>query len=76
MQRVLGNGTLQTNYTYYPCTAANRQGRSQNISTGSLQNMSYTYDAVGNVLSVQSGHVASRFPGPAVRAGPDNTRRM
>jgi hypothetical protein len=48
-QRVLGNNILQTNYTYYPWTTVNGQGRLQNIQTGSLQNMSYTYDAVGNV---------------------------
>jgi RHS repeat-associated protein len=50
-QCVLGN-SLTTNYTYYPWTTANGQGRLQNISTGSLQNMSYTYDAVGNVMSI------------------------
>jgi YD repeat-containing protein len=47
----LGN-SLATTYTYFPWTTVNGQGRLQNISTGSLQNMSYTYDAVGNVLSI------------------------
>jgi YD repeat-containing protein len=56
--RTLGNGRL-TNYVYYPWTTANGLGRVQYIKTGtsssatSLQYMSYTYDAVGNVLTIK-----------------------
>jgi hypothetical protein len=46
-QRVLGSSTLTTNYTYYPWTTVNGRGRLQNISTGSLQNTSYTYRCNG-----------------------------
>jgi YD repeat-containing protein len=39
-QRVLGSGTLQTNYTYYPWTTPNGLGRLQRIQTSSsLQDM-------------------------------------
>ena len=47
--RALGNGLTQT-YTY---NAWNVQGgRLQNLTTGSLQNYNYNYDAVGNILSI------------------------
>ena len=60
-QRVLGSSpVLYTTYTYYPWTTANGQGRLQYIKTGtatppnntSLQNLKYTYDAVGNVKTI------------------------
>ncbi|MBV6397148.1 MAG: hypothetical protein HFACDABA_02753 [Anaerolineales bacterium] len=47
--RTLGNGLTQ-NYTYY---AWNQQGgRLQTLSTASLQNFTYQYDAVGNINSI------------------------
>jgi RHS repeat-associated protein len=47
--RTLGNGLTQ-NYTYY---AWNQQGgRLQTLSAGSLQNFTYQYDPVGNILSI------------------------
>ncbi len=49
---MLGNGTLQTNYTYYPWTTVNGVGRLQRIQTGSLLDLSYRYDAVGNVRAI------------------------
>ncbi|MBN2004448.1 MAG: RHS repeat protein [Anaerolineae bacterium] len=59
-QRVYGSSTLYNTYTYYPWTTANGQGRLQALKTGvsappnntSLQSLAYTYDAVGNVLSI------------------------
>ena len=53
---MLGN-TLRTDYVYNPWTTQN--GRLQQIKTGttanptSLQDLRYTYDAVGNVLTIQ-----------------------
>ncbi|MBI4760292.1 MAG: hypothetical protein HY780_03655 [Chloroflexi bacterium] len=47
--RALGSGLTQT-YTYYPW---NQQGgRLQTLATGSLQNLTYAYDANGNILSI------------------------
>jgi RHS repeat-associated protein len=47
--RVLGNGLTQT-YTYYPW---NQQGgRLQTLITGTLQNLSHQYDAVGNITQI------------------------
>lgn len=43
--------TLQT-YSYYPLTTANGQGRVQSVVAGIRQNLSYTYDATGNILSI------------------------
>ncbi len=59
-ERVLGNGTYRTKYEYYGWTAAHgsNAGRLQIIQTGtsgnpgSLQRLTYTYDAVGNIKSV------------------------
>jgi hypothetical protein len=57
---VLGNSTLQTNYTYYPWTTPNGLGRLQRIQTsGSLQDMNYAYDAVGNVQSINGSDYVS-----------------
>jgi RHS repeat-associated protein len=47
--RALGNGLTQ-NYTYYNWNQAG--GRLQNLTTGGLQNITYTYDSVGNILSI------------------------
>src|SRR5262245_46362097 len=53
--RAFGN-TTQTDYDYYPWTA--QGGRLQYIKSGtsaaptSLQNLTYTYDAVGNVATI------------------------
>jgi RHS repeat-associated protein len=47
----LGNG-LQTTYAYYPWTTANGLGRLQRIQTGAVQDLLYTYDAVGNVITI------------------------
>jgi RHS repeat-associated protein len=57
-QRVLGDNVLQQNYVYYPWTTFKGQGRLQQIKAGvpgnltSLQDLNYTYDAVGNVLTI------------------------
>lgn len=57
--RKLGNDTLRQDYVYYPWTTANGQGRLHYLKTGtptnndSLQDLRYTYDAVGNVHSLQ-----------------------
>jgi RHS repeat-associated protein len=57
-QRVLGSNVLQQNYVYYPWTTFKGQGRLQQIKAGvpgnltSLQDLNYTYDAVGNVLTI------------------------
>ena len=48
-QRVLGNGLTQA-YSYYPWTQ--QGGRLQNLVTGTLQNLAYSYDAVGDILSI------------------------
>jgi len=53
--RTFGN-TTQTDYSYYPWTQ--QGGRLQSLQSGtagtptSLQNMSYTYDAVGNLSNI------------------------
>ncbi len=47
--RTLGNGLTQT-FTYYPWTS--QGGRLQTLATGSLQNLTYAYDANGNILSI------------------------
>ncbi len=63
--RVLGDDTLQADYTYYPWDALDDRGRLQQITTGtpadpdSLQDLRYTYDAVGNVLSIEDYKAAS-----------------
>jgi len=51
VQRTLGQGALTTEMTYYAWGTSG--GRLRRIQTGSLQDLSYTYDAVGNVSSVQ-----------------------
>jgi len=49
---------LTTQYTYFPWTTFNGQGRLQVLQTGtastydSRQKLAYTYDAVGNVMSI------------------------
>ncbi len=56
--RVFSNTTFATQYTYYPWTTANGQGRLQQVKSGtpsdddSLQKLAYTYDAVGNVRMI------------------------
>ncbi|MCO6452041.1 MAG: RES domain-containing protein [Caldilineales bacterium] len=54
-QRVMRNSSTiawTTSRTYYPWNTANGLGRLQNITTGSLQNLTYTYDAAGNVKTI------------------------
>ncbi|MDZ7296244.1 MAG: hypothetical protein ONB14_12595, partial [candidate division KSB1 bacterium] len=57
--RKLGNDVLRVDPVYYPWTQANGQGRLQQTKTGTaanptvLQDFSYTYDAAGNVQSIQ-----------------------
>jgi len=56
--RELGASSLIDNhYTYFDWTAVNGQGRLSTIishtSTPDLQNLSYTYDAVSNVLTIK-----------------------
>ncbi|MBI5225216.1 VCBS repeat-containing protein, partial [Candidatus Micrarchaeota archaeon] len=48
-KRVYANG-FQTNMQYYGITS-----RLKKITTGSIQNLNYQYDAVGNVLSIDDG---------------------
>jgi RHS repeat-associated protein len=48
--RSLGNGLTQ-NYNYYPWTS--HGGRLQAMSLGSLQNLTYTYDDIGNISQIQ-----------------------
>ena len=50
--RALGNGLTQA-YTYYPWNAPAQGGRLQNLTTGSLQNINYAYDPVGNISQIQ-----------------------
>ncbi len=55
--RTLGNNLLVTDYTYFAWTTANGQGRLQRIVTSgtstTFQDLRYTYDAMGNVLTIQ-----------------------
>jgi RHS repeat-associated protein len=57
-QRVLSSNVLQQNYVYYPWATLRGTGRLQQIKAGvpddltSLQDLNYTYDAVGNVLTI------------------------
>ena len=48
-ERVLGNGMTKA-YSYYPWSQ--QGGRLQNLTTGSMQNMSYTYDEAGNETTI------------------------
>ncbi|GER79657.1 MAG: RHS repeat-associated core domain-containing protein [Anaerolineales bacterium] len=49
LTRALGNGLTQT-YDYYPW---NQQGgRLQSLTTGTLQNLAYQYDPVGNITQI------------------------
>ena len=56
--RVLGSNVVHQDYVYHPWTTVNGQGRVQQIKAGvpgnltSLQDLNYTYDAVGNVLTI------------------------
>jgi hypothetical protein len=56
--RVLGSNVLQQDYVYYPWTTFKGSGRVQQLKTGTtisptaLQDLRYTYDAVGNVLTI------------------------
>jgi len=49
---------LTTQYTYFPWTTLNGQGRLQVLQTGtastpdSRQKLAYTFDVVGNVMSI------------------------
>lgn len=53
--RSLAN-TLSTTYSYEPFTL-----RLNNIQTSSLQNLTYTYDGVGNILAIVDGNVSEAF---------------
>jgi RHS repeat-associated protein len=63
ISRTLGSGAVQwqTQYTYYPWSTANGQGRLHILQSGPLtnttllQNLTYTYDAVGNVKTIVDG---------------------
>jgi RHS repeat-associated protein len=58
-QRIFGSNLFQTNYTYFPYTTLNGLGRLQQVTAGvtgnltSLQDLRYTYDKIGNVLTIQ-----------------------
>ena len=71
---------VQTTYTYYPWNSQYQGGRLNQIQTGAypnymptLQNLTYTYDEVGNVKTILDGansNGALRFSvGPAAFAG-------
>ena len=47
--RTLGNG-LTNDFLYYPWTVSG--GRLKKMETGTLQDLTYTYDAVGNILGI------------------------
>ena len=57
--------TLQIDYVYFPWTTSNGRGRLQQIKAGtpanptSLQDLRYTYDAVGNIASIQDWKAGS-----------------
>jgi RHS repeat-associated protein len=63
ISRTVGSGAVQwqTQYTYYPWSTANGQGRLHILQSGPLtnttllQNLTYTYDAVGNVKTIVDG---------------------
>jgi hypothetical protein len=70
--RELGNSyTLGQTYTYYPWTQ--QGGRLQNLKSGialdtdSLQNLSYSYDEVGNVETIFDYHATSNPSDPQVQ---------
>jgi hypothetical protein len=56
--RALGSTVLQQDYVYYPWTTYKGSGRVQQLKTGTtisptaLQDLRYTYDAGGNVLTI------------------------
>jgi RHS repeat-associated protein len=58
-ERSLGNIALQTRYFYYPWNTPEQGGRLQQMTSGllldldSLQDLRYTYDKTGNVLTIQ-----------------------
>ena len=60
IQLIRGAGTLTTNYAFYAWTdkvtvdgtLTGQGGRLKNITTGTLQNLSYIYDAAGDVKSI------------------------
>ncbi len=71
-QRNYGNTAFYATYGYYDWTWSTGQGRLKTLRTGagappnntSLQNMTYTYDKVGNVLSIvdaKAGPQTQRF---------------
>jgi YD repeat-containing protein len=55
--RALGNGLTQA-YDYYDwneqVNGFGQGGRLQNLTTGSLQNLTYTYDPVGNISQISN----------------------
>ncbi len=67
MQLVRGLGTLTTNYTYYGWTeTASPDGqpvgqgaRLKQVATGTLQDLRYLYDAVGNVRKIEDYKLGS-----------------
>jgi YD repeat-containing protein len=50
LSRTLGN-TLPQSYAYYPWNQ--QAGRMQNLVTGTLQNLTYQYDAAGNITQIE-----------------------
>ncbi len=67
VQLVRGLGTLTTNYTYYGWTeTASLDGqpvgqgaRLKQVATGTLQDLRYLYDAVGNVRKIEDYKLGS-----------------
>jgi hypothetical protein len=74
--RILGSNILQMDYTYFGWSTPNGQGRLQKITTGIpsdldlLQDLRYTYDAVGNPSASLRTNVLTIKD---FRAGPDET---
>jgi len=63
--RTLGAGVLESNYAYYPWTTPAGQGRLRQMTAGtpaapgSLQDLRYDYDLVGNVKTIEDWRAGS-----------------
>lgn len=63
IQQVLRSSSTVTrtiSYSYYPWSTPNGVGRLQSIQVSGLQNLTYTYDAVGNVKTIVDAINASQ----------------
>ena len=50
--RILGGELPSLNYSYYPWTFQNGQGRLESLRAGDLLDLRYAYDPVGNISSI------------------------